>query len=337
MPNSSMPVGSFRRPELRAAAEIEYQVRQIPFKYLNQIAGSSNVEKYMSLQLESDESQGTSVSQIKGMLSKHPFRFDFRNLSVKDKSNVYRVSKNFSSVDLQKFFHVSKYDLVLGMSRLILLIDAKESTKRVMKDLETEVKEILEKREKFALEIKDKYSVSEYELEQVYYIFGPTSEFELSELFFESPSSFISESYCSKCERGITNWISVILGEGPICGEHKYEVTNLGKSLKEITDLVIGLVERKYALLANGPLSNKSPLVKFRETRLDYRIGGTLIAEKEQYLAQRPFLKSSIMRDIQNTDFPSDRWREYIFKRIFIEYQPRQNAKALDGDECVRN
>ena len=331
MPNPSMPIGSFRRPELRAAAEIEYQVRQIPFKYSNQIAGSSNVEKYMSLQLGSDRSRGTSISQIKRILCKHPFRFDFRNLSIKDKSNLYRVSKNFSSVDLQKFFRVSKYDLVLGINRLNLLIDAKESTKRTLEDLETDIQEILDQREKFALEIKEKYSVAEYELEQVYYVFGPTSEFELSELFFESPSSFVSESYCIKCERGITNWISVILGEGPICGEHKYEITNLGKSPKEITGLVIDLVERKYSLLANGPLSIKSPLVKFRKARLDYRLGGTSIANKENYLAQKPFSKSSIMQDIQNTDFPSDKWREYIFNRVLTEYVPYLRRDNFDS------
>ena len=330
MPNSSMPIGSFRRPELRAAAEIAYQVTQIPFKYSKQIAGSNNVEKYMSLQLESGESRGASVSQIKGMLSKYPFRFDFRNMSVKDKSNVYKVSKNFSSVDLQKFFRVSKYDLVTGFSRLNLLIDGRESTKRALADLETEVQEILKAREKFALDIKEKYSVAEYELEQVYYVFGPTSEFELSELFFQSPSSFVSQSYCSKCEREITNWISVILGEGPVCGEHKYEVTNLGKSLKEVADHVIDLVERKYSLLASGPVSVKSPLVQFRKAQLDYSLGGTSIAPKEQYLSQRPFLKTSIMRDIQNADFPSDDWQEYIFKRVLSEYQPNQRREDLD-------
>jgi hypothetical protein len=331
-PNSSMPIGSFRRPELRAAAEIKAQVTKIPRKYSMQIAGSDNVEKYMSLQLASVESPGTSVAQVKDMLKRHPFMFDFRDLTVKDKSHIYRVSKNFNSVDIHKFFRVSKYSLMAGIWSLNRLIDAKESTKRVLADLETEVQEILNAREKFASDITKRYEIAGLELEQIYYVFGPTNRFELAEFFFASPSSFGGWSHCSKCEREITNWISVMTGEGPICGEHGYEIANIGKSLHEVTEQVIDLVERKFTIQADSPMSPNSALVNFRKSRLDY-FGGPNTASGDLYLDQTPFWRNSILRDIQLGDQPSDYWKEYIFNRVLLEYQPRQKAEDFDDED----
>jgi hypothetical protein len=314
------------------AAEIDYRIKQIPQRYSLRIPGATNVEKYMSLQLVSDEPRGTTVAHIKDMLRSQPFRFDLKNSSVKDKSDLYRVSKSFNSVDVHKFFRISGYSLMVGINCLNRLIDAKEKTIRVLADLETEVQEILKAREEFALEMVSKYSIGEYKHEQVCYIFGPTSRFELSELFFEVPSSFASGSHCTKCEREITNWISVILGEGPICGEHKYEISIFGKSLREISDQIIDLVDRKYSLLANGPLSIKSPLVEFRKSRLDY-LGGPNLAGGDLYLDQTPFWRTSILRDIQLGEQPSDYWKEYIFNRVLSEYQPRKKAEDLDDED----
>ena len=332
MPNPSMPIGSFRRPELRTAAEIDNRIKQIPWRYSSRIPGASNVEKYMSLQLASDEHRGTTVAHLKDVLKSKPFRFDLNGLSVKDKSDIYRVSKSFNSVDVHKFFRTSGYSLMVGLSCLIRLIEAKEKTIRVLADLETEVQEILKAREEFALEMVSKYSIRGYKHEQVCYIFGPTSQFELSELFFEVPSSFASGSLCTKCEREITNWISVILGEGPVCGEHKYEISNLGKSLREISDQIIDLVDRKYSLLANGPLSMKSPLVEFRKSRLDYQ-GGPNLAGGDLYLDQTPFWRSSILRDIQLQDQPSDSWKEYIFGRVLSEYKPQKRSEDFNSED----
>lgn len=325
-----MPIGSFRRPELQAAAHIDFQVKQIPIRYAKNIMGSNSAEKYMSLMLGSGEVGGTSVSEIKSMLKRYPFEFDFRDLSIKEKSDIIQISKHFNYSDILRFFRVTKYSLTTGINSLARLIEAKESTISELESLDLEVEEIRKSREQFARGFAEKHVIEEFDLEQIYYIFGPTSEFELSELFFEFPSSFVSESYCSKCERGITNWISVILGEGPICGEHNYEIVNLGKSFKEITDHVIDLVERKHSLLASGPVSIRSPLVKFRKARLDYGLGGTSIAAKEHYFAQRPFLKSSIMRDIQISDYPNDYWREYIHRRVALEYLPLQKKRELN-------
>ena len=332
MPNPSMPIGSFRRPELRTAAEIDNRIKQIPWRYSSRIPGASNVEKYMSLQLASDEPRGTTVVHLKDMLKSNPFRFDLKNLSVKDKSDFYRISKSFNSVDVHKFFRISGYSLIVGISCLIRLIEAREKTIRVLADLETEVQEILRAREEFALEMVSKYSIGGYKNEQVCYIFGPTSQFELSELFFEVPSSFASGSHCTKCEREITNWISVILGEGPVCGEHKYEISNIGKSLREISDQIIDLVNRKYSLLANGPLSIKSPLVEFRKSRLDYQ-GGPDLAGGDLYLDQTPFWRPSILRDIQLQDHPSDSWKEYIFGRVLSEYKPQKRIEDFNSED----
>jgi hypothetical protein len=324
-----MPIGSFRRPELRAAAEIKAHVSQIPRKYSKKIAGSDDVEKYMSLQLATVESPGTSVAQVKDMLKKSPFMFDFRNLSIKDKSDIYRISKNFNSVDIYKFFLVSKYSLMEGIGSLNLLIDAKESTKSVLADLETEVLEILKAREKFASDITKKYEVVDLELEQIYYVFGPTNRFELSEFFFASPSSFGGWSHCSKCEREITNWISVLIGEGPICGEHEYEIGNIGKSPHEVTERVIDLVERKFTIQADTPISPNSALVNFRKSRLDY-FGGPNTAIGDLYLDQTPFWRTSILRDIQLGEQPSDYWKKYVFRRVLSEYHPRLKEENLD-------
>jgi hypothetical protein len=332
MPNPSMPMGSFRRPELRMAAEIDYRIKQIPLRYSSRIPGATNVEKYMSLQLACDEPRGTTVAHIKDMLRSQPFRFDLKNLSVKDKSDLYRVSKSFNSVDVHKFFRISGYSLMVGINCLIRLIDAKDKTIRVLADLDAEVQEILKAREEFALEMVSKYSIGGYKHEQVCYIFGPTNQFELSELFFEVPSSFASGSHCTKCEREITNWISVILGEGPICGEHKYEISILGKSLREISDQIIDLVDRKYSLLANGPLSIKSPLVEFRKSRLDY-LGGPDLAGGDLYLDQTPFWRPSILRDIQLQDQPRDSWKEYIFGRVLSEYKPHRRSEDFNSED----
>ena len=191
-PNSSMPIGSFRRPELQAAAHIDFHVKQIPIRYAKNIMGSNSAEKYMSLMLGSGEIGGTSVSEIRSMLKRYPFEFDFRDLSIKEKSDIIQISKHFNYSDILRFFRVTKYSLTTGINSLTRLIEAKESTISELESLDLEVEEIRKSREQFARGFAEKHLIEEFDLEQIYYIFGPTSEFELSELFFEFPSSFVS-------------------------------------------------------------------------------------------------------------------------------------------------
>lgn len=327
-----MPIGSFRRPELRAAAEIETEIKRIPWKYAKHIAGSNNIEKYMSLLVASKELRGTTVSQLKDTLRMSPFKFKFDNTTIKDKSNIYRVSKNFDIGDIYKFFRVSNYQLLEGMSCLTYLIDVNENTSRVLESMELDILEIRQTREQFALEITKRYSIVEFNLEFTYYIFGPANKFELSELFFVMPSSFVSDSYCSKCDREITNWISVILGKGPICGDHKYEIANIGKSLQEISEQIIKLVERKYIVLAGGPIHLKSPLVQFRKSRLEC-VGEFCLATGDLYFDQMPFLRQSILRDIQRNEYPSKDWEDYIFQRVVSEYRQHENTIELEFED----
>jgi hypothetical protein len=65
---------------------------------------------------------------------------------------------------------------------------------------------------------------------------------------------------------------------------------------------------------------------------LDY-FGGPNTASGDLYLDQTPFWRNTILRDIQLGDQPSDYWKEYIFNRVLLEYQPRQKAEDFDDED----
>ena len=315
--NKSMPVGNFRRPELQAEHVVNQVCNSIPSKYRNRFPFQSNYEIYMAYCLATQPYRGCNPNSAQTILYKYPYEFRFFELDNATTKKWRRVTRKFNLTELKNFYSSPNYALgstrgnsrfISGLELLIAVIDSVELIRQIMSELDQEIEQLTTKRKEEASNYIKNWKVN-LEPEKAYYLFSSPSIYELADFFFVNPSYFVGEEPCLNCGHALTHWISVALGKGPKCGKHKYEIKLVGKNIAEISDYIIDLIERKFSIIKDVPLTPNSPLTRYRKSKMSILSGSFLT-----YL-EDPFSKHSIMREIANEEVQVD-WTYQVTNRV---------------------
>jgi hypothetical protein len=316
----SMPIDGFRRPELRNADKVQRFSRDMPTKYLRMLPYQNEYDAFMACVLVGDTARGTLYKTSQQLLRRYPFEFQFALLSPEQRTIWRKVAKKFTISELRLYFHPmnehldgssGNLRLISGIKRLNHLIENQDQINSVLNNLNEEISKIRKSREEFAKSVVERVKHGADNLEKIAYLYGAPTKLELAILFFETPSFFAKTGACNKCDRELTNWISLVKGQGPVCGQHKYEIDIIGSSVKEISNYIIGLIEKKFPTQKNGPVSEQSPLLEFRKR--NYHL---INAGPRLYVEMHPFSDINIKRFLSINESDGDRWMDYVISRV---------------------
>ena len=321
-----MPVNGYRRPELQAEADVFEFVENFPRKYQLRIPVTSTHDRYLALKMVSKTSRGCNPKSAQNILYRYPFSFRFFELDNVQKKIWRKACKKFTISELQNYFHSTNpalsqlsgnTKLIKGLQSINDILDIYELMRQIRSELELEMVAVKNKKIEFAKKIVNRVHHGEDNLEQMAYLYGPSNLQEAAELFFVTPSFFAKQGDCAKCDRELTNWLSIAYGSGPVCGKHKYDIKLVGHTSEEVSKYVITLVEDKFPSFKNGPISEQSPLLAYRKRCLRYFNPGRDLA-----LRQHPFSELSLMREIEGNLVQEDNWKEFIRWKVNVEYRP---------------